>query len=471
MKAPPPADRLLAAMATRLERRRGARLVAAVSGGADSVAMLRLLHALAPALGLTVAVAHLDHGARGAESDADAAFVAALADALGLPCEVGRWTPERPAHFEADARRFRYAWLAGVATRRGADVVAVAHTREDQAETILHRIVRGTGPRGLAGMPASRPLAPGVTLVRPLLDQSRDDLRAYLAALGQPHREDPTNADTTRTRARLRHELIPLLEAGYNPRVVEAIVGLGRLAGAGDAMLRRRLDGIVRAIVPDPHADAVALPVRRLATLPPAIRVEALRLAWRRLGWPERALTRAHWRRLARAVAPRAAPPPRFHLPGPVLVERAGDVVRLRREGMPAAPAPPVPPAVAVPLPGMGPWGDRVLAAAFDPDAPAAERIDADALAPFRTPEGVPYLVLRPPAPGDRFDPLGLRGHTTPLADFLRGRGLDAQDRRATPLLCDERGIVWVVGHRIADRVRLREGTRRVLGLRCDPSG
>jgi tRNA(Ile)-lysidine synthase len=472
MSPPPPiADCLRAALAARLEPRRGAGLVLAVSGGADSVALLRLLHELAPDLGLALIVAHLNHGARGEQSDADAAFVAALAESLGLPCEVGRWTPERPAHFEADARRARYAWLAAVADRHRADMVAVAHTREDQAETILHRILRGTGLHGLAGMPASRELAPGVTLIRPLLDQSRADLRAYLDALGQPHREDPSNADTSRTRARLRHELIPRLEADYNPRVVEAVVSLGVLAGASREALRRRLDRVVDAVAWDPETDTATLAVPRLATLPPTLRVEALRLAWRRLGWPERDMTRAHWERLARATSRRYAGPARFHLPGPVLVEREGEEVRWRREATPAPPLAPPPAPVAVPIPGSARWGDRVLALAFDPDPTAAERLDADALAPFRTPEGEAYLCLCAPAPGDRFAPLGMDGRTTPLADFLRGRGLDAAARRMVPLLCDERGIVWVVGHRIAERVRRTEATRRVLGLRFDPDG
>src|SRR5690606_29334038 len=161
----------------------------------------------APGLGLTLTVAHLDHGARPGSAD-DARFVAELASSLGLPFELGRWSPERPGHFEADARQARYAWLEQVARRRGASAVAVAHTRDDQAETILHRIVRGTGLRGLAGMPARRRLSASVVLIRPLLGCSRADLRAYLAAIGQDVREDPTNTDTTRTRARIRHDLL-----------------------------------------------------------------------------------------------------------------------------------------------------------------------------------------------------------------------------------------------------------------------
>src|SRR5205085_2468464 len=151
--------------------------VVAVSGGGDSVGLVRVLHQLASAVGLRLSVAHLDHGVRGEAARADAAFVAELAASLGLPCDLGRWQPDRPGHFEADARRARYAWLAEVARARGASAVAVGHTRDDQAETILHRVLRGTGVHGLAGIPARRALGNGVSLVRPLLTVSRAEIR------------------------------------------------------------------------------------------------------------------------------------------------------------------------------------------------------------------------------------------------------------------------------------------------------
>ena len=128
--------------------------VVAVSGGSDSVGLLRVLCQVAQPLGLILSVAHLDHGVRGEAARADAAFVAELAQALGLPVDVGQWQPVRAGHFESDARRARYDWLVQVARARGAGAVAVGHTRDDQAETILHRILRGTGPRGSPGSPS-----------------------------------------------------------------------------------------------------------------------------------------------------------------------------------------------------------------------------------------------------------------------------------------------------------------------------
>ena len=133
--------------------------VVAVSAGGDSVALLRVLHQLAKGADLRLSVAHLDHGVRGEAARADAAFVVELAESLGLPCDLGQWKPARAAHLESDARRARYAWLLEMARARRASVVAVAHTSDDQAETILHRIVRGTGPaRAGRHAPAQNPL-------------------------------------------------------------------------------------------------------------------------------------------------------------------------------------------------------------------------------------------------------------------------------------------------------------------------
>ncbi len=217
-----------------LERGLDATWVVAVSGGGDSVGLLRLLHQLAPKTGLRLSVAHLDHGARGEASRADAEFVAELAASLGLPFDLGHWRPVRAKHFESDARRARYDWLIEVARARDAGVVAVGHTSDDQAETILHRILRGTGVRGLAGIPQRRILAadPTITLARPLLSASRGEIRTYLTELGQTCREDETNSDLSHTRARIRHDLLPRLAADYNPRLSEALVRLGEHAAA-----------------------------------------------------------------------------------------------------------------------------------------------------------------------------------------------------------------------------------------------
>ena len=226
---------------------RGSGVVVAVSGGGDSVGLLRVLHSCSSEFNLRLSVAHLDHGTRGDEGLGDAHFVEGLAGILGLDFDLGHWRATRAGHFEADARTARYSWLLEVARARGCRFVAVGQTLDDQAETILHRIVRGTGLRGLAGMPARRRIGDGVTLVRPLLGVTRAEIRGYLATIGQGFREDSTNQDTSRTRARIRLELLPELADKNEPKPRRGArqAGPNRLGREPDARTTgpRTLDG------------------------------------------------------------------------------------------------------------------------------------------------------------------------------------------------------------------------------------
>ncbi len=402
----------------------------------------------------------MDHGARGEASLEDARFVADLAASLGLPFDLGTWAPTREAHFEADARVARYAWLAEVARDRGASAVAVGHTRDDQAETILHRIMRGTGLRGLAGIPARRALAPGVALVRPLLGVSRRQIREELGRIGQAYREDATNRDLTRTRARIRHDLIPRLAADYNPKVVDAIVQLGGLA----AESRKAIDALALALTPTilrvAEFDVIAIDRRELASAPPLLAAEVLRRAWRANDWPERDMTSHRWLRLVDDLARGEGEP---DVGAGVVLRFDGDRAFLERPAPPLAP--PVIPVDPVVLEAPGSvevaWAEaRFEAEEVDAEDAADwdEVVDGDRLA-------FP-LIVRTPKPGDRFAPLGLGGRRQRLVDFLRHRRVPADLRRAAPVVLDREGIAWVVGHRIADRVRTTEETTRRLGLR-----
>ncbi|HMB03376.1 MAG TPA: ATP-binding protein, partial [Isosphaeraceae bacterium] len=351
-----------------------------------------------------------------------------------------------------------------VARARGAAAVAVGHTRDDQAETILHRIVRGTGLRGLAGMPARRLLGESgsgpVMLVRPLLKVSRQEIRSHLAAIGQPYRDDASNADLARTRARIRHDLLPRLATEYNPAVAEALVRLGGLAAASSRSLRRRVLEMGRVATLSADHDAVILMRPELMQFPRFLRAEVLRLAWRRAGWPEAGMGAERWRRLADlAKRPRA----RASVGGGIELTTDHALVILRRPAAPPVPARRPIPAESLPLevPGSVPWvGGRVVVT-LDPDAPRDESIDLDRLNP--------PLWVRAAVPGDRFEPLGMDGRSTPLNDFFRGRRVARAGRPGVALVCDRSGIVWVVGHRIAHRVRRTADTRRTVGLRWEP--
>jgi tRNA(Ile)-lysidine synthase len=318
--------------------------VVAVSGGADSVALLRALHAL----GTPLAAAHVNHRLRGPDSDADAAFVRDLCAALHVPCRVTAVDVGALAaggNLEATGRRTRYAFLADVAAETGATWIATGHTADDQAETVLHRIVRGTGIQGLRGIGSGRAggvsplfesqdsssgqhrgLTPPARLLRPLLTVTRADVLAHLAALHQPFREDATNADPRFTRNRIRHELLPLLRT-FNPDVVAALAHLaGHANDAHEVIEAVAAEALTRAERPRAGTtiilDAAALGASR------AVIRAVLRFVWEREGWPRSEMGFDAWDRAAEAACGEAGA---CDFPGGVSMRRAGRVVQIGR--------------------------------------------------------------------------------------------------------------------------------------------
>lgn len=212
----------------------GDRVAVAVSGGADSVALLRALVELKVDLGIVLSLAHFHHGIRGAEADSDQEFVRELADRLGLQLHLG--SGDSPAYvrdhrvsLETAARELRHAWFACLIKEDTVDKIATAHTLDDQAETVLMRLVRGAGIRGLAGI---FPVQQEKRLIRPLLSTTRPEVESYLKTLGQPWREDSSNRDLTHTRNRVRHQLLPLLERDFNSGIRRTLADLAEIARA-----------------------------------------------------------------------------------------------------------------------------------------------------------------------------------------------------------------------------------------------
>ena len=237
MPKPNLAGRLAVSLQRQFHVRAGERIGVAVSGGADSVSLLLLLLELREKLGIVLSVAHFNHKLRGKASDADEKFVAKLAAKHNLVfhaerADVAAQAKREKTNLEDAARRARYAFFARLVEEGHVQRVAVAHTADDQAETVLAHILRGTGLAGLGGI---HPIAGCV--IRPLLDFRRTELRTYLRARKQTWREDLTNKDVTRLRARIRTKLLPLLEKQFQPAVVEHLVTLSELAREDEAFL------------------------------------------------------------------------------------------------------------------------------------------------------------------------------------------------------------------------------------------
>jgi len=271
----------------------GSRVVAAVSGGGDSVALVHLLRGIAPRGGSGLSVAHLDHGMRPG-ADADRRFVEDLASRLGVRCvsdrrEVHRLRTADESPQEA-ARRVRRRFLLEAAEATGSSLVATGHTLDDQAETILLRLARGGGGRSVTGM---APAGPG-PFVRPLLGLERRDLRAWLAKNGLEHVEDPTNGDLKYDRNRVRQLVVPLLASSLNPRAARHLVDSAGLLRDDvtfvDGLARERFD---RMAVHDGNG-AVSLDARTLETLPAALSRRVALLAIEAAGVDPRRVLRAH---------------------------------------------------------------------------------------------------------------------------------------------------------------------------------
>ncbi len=272
--------------------------VIAVSGGADSVALLLAIH---PFYHESLTIAHANHQLRGPESDEDAGFVAELAKKLQIPVQIGRISLPNAINLESNARTLRYQWLANVAAERSATWIATGHTADDQAETILHRLVRGTGLQGLRGIRPIRKLDESTSqcqLIRPMLEVSRTEILADLSARNQPFRTDSTNVDDRFTRNRIRHHLLPLMKE-FNPEVVSL---LGRLAHQADDTFDFVEAEATRLLLQAERPRAgtkLILDKSAIEGAPFVVKCELFRLVWVREGWPLNDMTFDHWRRIA----------------------------------------------------------------------------------------------------------------------------------------------------------------------------
>lgn len=304
------------------------RVLLAVSGGPDSVAL---------AVGWTelhgterVTIAHFDHGLR-EDSTLDAAYVAALAADLGIPFALGH--PPTPiaararGSLEGAARAARYRFLVDAARAANATHIVTGHTQDDQVETILFSLLRGTGPRGLAGMPARRSLGDKVVLARPLLEIPRASVERFLESRGRTARVDQSNADPRFARNRLRNELLPWLRARCNPRVDEALLRLAGHAGAMAAILDQLADQLLERSLRYQDRARVELEAQTFRHANRLIATHAFKRLLERQGWPRAGIGQAELERLADLAQP--AGPRAWDLPRGLRAQLVGDVIRV----------------------------------------------------------------------------------------------------------------------------------------------
>lgn len=304
-------------------------ILVAVSGGPDSVALLRGLIRLANGDSGKLVVGHFNHLWRGAASDADQKFVSQLCAEHGISFEAGKSDLGGSATDEATARRERYNFLITAAERLGARFLATAHTADDQVETVLHRILRGTGIHGLAGIPRYRNVSEALTIVRPLLPISRETVSLYLKEIGQAARTDTSNFNTNWTRNRIRHDLLPTLVKDFNQAAPEAILRLSELAEQAQEVIQPLVE-IIYARAVRKSNQQVCLHCRLVSDEPPYLISEVFKVIWRRNGWPQKDMSSRKWQVLARMVCRQDNPRTRV-FPGGIQVSRSEGIVTCRK--------------------------------------------------------------------------------------------------------------------------------------------
>ena len=448
----------------------GARVVVGVSGGCDSVAALAILRQLArrEQRAYRLTVAHLDHALRGDSGD-DAAFVTELARRWDLPCTIERIdvaavADERSLGIETAGRMVRYEFLQRTAARVGGQYVAVAHHADDNAETICHRIFRGSHLRGAGGMRASRTLGQTETLlVRPLLNCRRREIEAFCVRMNLAWRTDPTNARSDFTRNFIRNELLPLIRQRINPDGDMALVRLGKAIAEAEDLIAARARDIAAECVRRERAGRTVVDTGPLAGVHRGLRGWIFREAVERSGVALRKVSAGKLEELS-ALADNEIQT--VNLPDDYVARRRGDTIVIS----PASPTDlPVEEPVVLSIPGITalPSGASVVCTTeeFDAEAFAAhcgdhrrgvELLDGDKI------RG--QLVCRPRVPGDRFAPLGLGGSQS-VSDFLTNASLDREARDAARCICDDEGIVYLAPLRIDQRVKITPATCRLIRI------
>lgn len=449
----------------------GQHVLVAVSGGADSVALLWMLWEQRQELGIRLTVAHLNHGIRGRSAADDAQFVRQLARRLRVPVVIGHARVPALARkegisLEMAARRARYDFLVRAAARVRATVVATAHTADDQAETVLLKLVRGAGPKGLAGI-SYKATRQGVRIVRPMLDLTRTEIVAFLRERGEAWREDETNEDESFQRNRVRHRILPILEKELNPKVRAALRRTADILREED----RWLDAVAASRLAKCRTRTGTLDLMRLRKQDLALRRRIFRLWLVAAGVPAERVDFDTLDRLERLLAPATAGKT-VPVAGPWVVERRYQALVIRRSNPTAANAY----RKTLKIPGKTVVKEAGLSI-ITSLAPGLVKDREARLGTFparaslcRTAAGSRKITVRSWRPGDRLRPLGMKG-SKKIQDIAVDEKVPAAERQRLPLFECGGEIIWLPGYRVAqgwDVRRPSESSLQIMVDRCE---
>lgn len=427
--------------------RAGDRVGVAVSAGADSVALLRLMLELREEIGLVVSVVHLNHQLRGAESDLDEAFVRELADAnqvelISRRCDVRQQASENNMGIEAAARQLRYDFFREILREGTCSKIATAHTLDDQAETVLLKVARGAGTRGMAGIwpqlaigvvPPALNQAQSVAIVRPVLGAHRAELREYLADIGQTWREDSSNRDLRHTRNRIRHGILPRIERHVNANILETFAETAEIARAEEEYWAAEIERWIESVWRDGALNRAKLQVAPLAFQRRLVRAAAESL--------EMNLEFRHVEEIL-ALGPHAT----ASLPNARTASRCGDFIRFDEVAdLTAGYEYPLSVPGAVEVPEIGTSLRTELTSSKD----ANDLLDAR----FAHRE----LVVRNWHPGERFWPTHTK-EPRKIKELLQGRHVTGEQKRSWPVIASEGEVVWMRGFGVRRDCQAKDG-------------
>lgn len=450
---------------------KGGTLLVAVSGGPDSVCMLLILYKLRDELGISLHVVHLDHQLRGAESEVDARYVSELVRHLNLPAtiearDVLSYQKKYRLSPEEAAREVRYSFIAEVAVKLKAGRVAVGHTLDDNTETILMHLIRGSGTRGMAGLQPSSHWHMGnlsLELVRPLLPVSREETQAYCREHELAPRTDSTNLSLSPLRNKIRLQLLPLLKS-YNPNIAEALLRTASIAGEEQDLIGS-LGNIAWESTARVENNTVVIKKDEFTALHPALQRHLIRMAIETIRTgaanPLKDIESVHVEEIKDALHKPAGKV--IHLPYGLVFSVEYDRYLLGTDPAALSPFPPLDGDTRLAVPGStfaGKWQIRT-----DIIKPAQMKKPGDFTAYFDFDKTGKLLTVRSCRAGERFQPLGMDS-LKKLGRFMIDARVPHAWRDRIPVVSNNRQIVWLMGYRIDERVKVTEATKRALRIR-----
>jgi tRNA(Ile)-lysidine synthase len=447
---------------------RGEKVLAGVSGGPDSIALLHILYLLKDDLGISLHVAHLNHMFRGEESEKDAFFVAETAKRYGLPVtvesvDVPLYRKRHRVSNQVAAREVRFRFFLETAGEVGASKVALAHQGDDQAETILINFLRGAGTGGLKGI---LPVREGF-YIRPLLNVRRSEIESFCSEMKLAYRQDSSNLKPVYTRNRIRLKLMPVLEKEYNPELVHALLRLGEICREEDSYLDHLAAEAFHGALLKSDTGHVSLSLDQLKELPLAVRRRVLRRAWQSVSCAEGSLDFQH-AEAALDLINSGTTGSQAVMPGNIVAIRSYAALELKtasgKNGLPGYIYQlRVPGTTYIPEIDMTVWaelssGERGSSPRNLPQREAL--LDFDKLPPV--------IFVRRRLEGDVFHPYG-QGSGSKLKDFFIKQKIPREERDRVPLICTPEEIIWAGGIRIGEKWKVCNSTKKMLHLKLIP--